>query len=224
MTKLSDQHKRLGILSLEVAIIAQFFILTFILPSLPQFITYKRWINDFVVFILTSTTLYLFLAKLPLYLFEKFGWRLFNKNIDFHGVWNYRHFCYPLSDNDRKYLKEIALKEKRDIIERLKENHGKVFFKQSVFDISVQQGTGILGHSQDSSKTTWRGISVNYDNDGSFVVHFESTLTELKFQGIDTLTVDKWDKNGRPLILVGQTILIAENTNHVLRGEITYSR
>lgn len=181
--------------------------------------------NDFILFVLTSSTLYLFIAKLPLYFYKNIGWKIFNKSIDFQGVWNYKHHCSSLTETDiKKHFKADAVKEQDSVIEKLKENHGKVFFNQSIFGISVQEGTGALGRNEDSSKTTWKGISVNYNREGDFVVHFESILGDIKFKGIDTLTVSERDRKGRPKALTGHSILVPENKNFVFRGQITYYR
>jgi len=221
MDNMVKQYKSLGLFALETSIIAQFYIIIYVIPLVQSNVTSLSWIFKFLTFVFSSTALYLVVAKGPIFWFEKFGWKLFNKNINFNGLWNYEHVCYDLVDNDifTKKGKEQIMK----LIEKLKNNHGQVLIEQDVFEISVKEGAGKLGNEQESPIATWKVNAVDFAKDGTFVYQFTSILGGSKFAGIDTLTVIKRDK-GKPIEMAGETLLMPENNAFVLRGQINLKR
>lgn len=222
MDSIVKQYRAIGLLALEVSIIAQFYILMYAIPLVVSSQSSMSLIIKFIVFILSSTTLYLIVAKGPIYWFEKYGWKLFNRKVDFHGQWEYKHSCHTPSNAE--HFTEEGRAEIDSLIERLKENHGKVIIEQNVFGISVQEGVGRLGEDQSAPITMWTVNSANFKTDGTFVIQFTSRLGGVTFNGIDTLVVQKRDKKGKPTEMTGQTLLRPENKDYVLNGQITYKR
>jgi hypothetical protein len=221
MDSIVKQYKAIGLLALEVSIIAQFYILMYAIPLALSSQTSMSLIIKFIIFILSSTTLYLIVAKGPIYWFEKFGWKLFNRKINFHGQWNYEHCCFPPSNYE--HFTKKGKDEINGLIEKLKDNHGQVIIEQNVFGISVQEGAGCLGKDQSAPIATWSVNSASFGTNGTFVIQFTSKLGGTTFNGIDTLIVQKRHK-GKPVEMKGETLLRPENKDYVLIGQITYKR
>jgi hypothetical protein len=221
MDNLIKQYKKLDLFALQTSIIAQFFIIKYVIPLVQSNVSSLSWIFKFLTFVFTSTALYLLVAKGTIYWFEKIGWKFFNKEINFDGVWNYEHSCYDLLE--RGTFTKKGTEQITKLIEKLKDNHGQVLIKQDVFGISVKEGAGKLGNEQKSPITTWKVNTVDFYKDGTFVYQFTSTLGGTKFAGIDTLTVTKRD-NDKPIEMFGETLLMPENNDFILRGQINLKR
>ena len=221
MDNIVKQYKALGILSLELSIIAQFYILIYVIPFISFNPTSVDLINKFVVFILSSTTLYMIVAKGPLYWFEKVGWKQFNRKFNFHGEWNYLVSFYKPESN--KIFTKEGIGQIKDFLEKLSDNHGRVFIKQTVFGVSTQDGTGFLGKDQSAPITTWKANSASFDEYGTLIVNYTNTLGGIKGVGIDTYTVTKRDR-GKPIEMSGHFVWMPDNTNFIFRGELSFKR
>lgn len=221
MEEMAKHFKAFGFLWLEVAIIAQFFAIQVVFPTLPAQTTQATFFNGLIFFLLANSSLYLLLAGLPLLWFEKAGWKVFHRKVNVAGGWRYAILYYT---PNTQYLKKGGQEKLINLLNRLKDNHGEVWFDQTVFGISVQEGAGYLGQGPDALKATWKGTSVSVTKQGNVVVHFSANLGGIKFNGIDDLTVSKRDKKGQPIEMFGHFLMVPDGTDFVLRGEITYYR
>ena len=222
MENIAKQYKAVGMFWLGIAIMLQFFVIQVVLPFLAQATTAKDSFGSFILFVLTNSGLYLIIAGAPLLWFEKAGWRRLNRRIYLHGKWNYKMTWY---DPPTKHLNRVGQDKLRSLILRLNNNHGEVCITQSLFGISIHEGTGTLGSGPGAPRTTWTGVSVAVSDSGKVIIFFTSNLGGIKFNGVDDLTVSK-RKKGEPIEMVGHCQLIQEpaDSDFVIRGEITYFR
>src|SRR5262245_49410571 len=200
MEDMTKHYKALGLLWLEIAVIAQFFVIQVVFPKLPAQTTQSDFFTSLLFFLLANSSLYLLLAGLPLLWFERAGWKVLHRKVNVKGRWRYAIYYYP---PNTEYLKKVGQGKLLDLINRLKDNHGEVWIDQTVFGISVQEGTGYLGQGPDALKTTWKGTSVSVTKQGNVVIHFSSNLGGIKFNGIDDLTVSKRDTKEQPIEMFG---------------------
>ncbi|MBW9262213.1 MAG: hypothetical protein K1564_11640 [Candidatus Thiodiazotropha sp. (ex. Lucinisca nassula)] len=218
MEEISKQYKMFGLLWLEIAVILQFFIVQVLWPSISQGST-SSFMDSLVFFVLANSTLYIGVAGLPLLWFEKKGWKIFHRQLNISGKWNYKIVYY---EPETKHLRKEGQEQLIKLIDHLTDNHGEVWIRQGVFGVNAQQGVGILGESPNAMKATWKGTSVSVEKDGKVLIYFQANLGGIKFSGLDDLTVCKTDDKQQPVEMFGHFHLLPEGLDFVLRGEVTY--
>lgn len=212
------KYKTIALLLLAVAVTVQFFVVQVVLKS-----PFK---NDFftgsIVFILSNSFLYGGIASVPLYLYEKYLWKIIDRNNNFNGTWEY-YVTYHSVNNDR--LKWLERKRLKELLVDISSHEGKVKIIQSLFNISFVEGNGTVGAGKNTYSGSWSSVTAAIEDKGMIINHFQSKLGVYKFDGVDYLTVAERDnKSQRPTKITGFFKMIPENDDVVLRGQVTYTR
>lgn len=215
---LTKQYKTLAIFLLGTAITVQFLVVQVLCKS--QYAAF--FINGPIGFMLSNSFIYGCIASLPLYLFEKKAWKHANPKIDLDGQWEYEVKYYKPTT---KHLTKKAQHKLIELLNHIQNNHGKVRITQTPFEICFQEGSGsISGENNSSCHATWKGISANVSKEGQVLVHFQSNLGGIRFEGIDDLMISERTNKGRPIEMKGHFRMITEGANVVLAGEVKYLR
>jgi hypothetical protein len=221
MDHLLKQYRWFGLVCLQTAITLQFFMLRHVDAWAEKYLASDSFAAKLLVFLASSSALFLLTAKLPLLWYEHFGWKLLNPRVNIEGIWKYNVVYYT---PDTSLLRREGQEKILNILTHIKDNHGQMWVDQGVFCVSVQEGVGYLGEGPTAYKVTWKGTAVNISSQGTVGLYYTTNHGGVKFNGFDDLVVRRRDKRGSPLELFGHFWMISEGTAFVLRGEITYTR
>src|SRR4051812_22807514 len=118
MEDTAKHYKAFGLLWLEITIIAQFFVIQVVFPTLPAQTAQSSFFNGLLFFLLANSSLYLILAGLPLLWFEKAGWKMLHQKVNIDGRWRYAIYYYP---PNIQYLKKEGQEKLLSLLHRLKD-------------------------------------------------------------------------------------------------------
>jgi hypothetical protein len=221
MEELLKQYRWFSLLCLQTAITLQFFMLRHVDTWAVNFLGSDSYAAKILMFIVSSSALFMLVAQAPLYWYEYFGWKILNPKINIEGRWRYHVVYYK---PETTLLRKEGQEKVANILSHIKDNHGQMWVEQGVYSIVVQEGVGYLGAGPTALMVAWKGTSVTITRQGTVGLYYSTNHGGVKFNGFDDLVVRIRDKRGRPIELFGHFWMIPEGTSFVLRGEVTYRR
>ena len=218
MDKIRSQRKAiLGVL-IGVAIFSHGFVINNILNSLS---VSTDWMK-FLKIILTGGTLYSFIILGPIWLYDKYLWKIINPEYNFEGTWIVKLYkMFPLNE---KHIKSAGFEAIKPYSEMLTENAGEALIRQTPFRLFVQEASGFSQVTQNANISTWNAEIICVNLPGKINVVFDAVPNGDVFSGRDSLTVVSRDSRGRPLILEGNAYHVIPHLDITLKGAIRYER
>ena len=167
----------------------------------------------FFTSIISAGGTYSLIYFVPLWMYETFGWRIRNPNLDFSGTW------------------ELIIEF--DAVERpISEEHNLlppsyrsfVTIKQTIYSAKMIQGHAPQGE-------VWKSSSLDVSDDGEMLMAYEVTRSvasqynlPLHSIGVDKTTVQDHTKFGRPCLMLSHWYHCALPNTALYRGHCTYRR
>lgn len=201
MRRIVLQYKALGATLVTLALIVHYLSVRFLLPP-PGVKSGDSLFEGFLIFVGSGTGIYAALVFVPLWIFEKYLWRLVNARFDFSGRWSYTSEYEP-QETPRKLEKAV------EALHRSLPTHGIVTVIQTPFGIRMVEGIGNARRRRPRINEDWHTTSAAIDeNTGNVITSYkvyrqpprDSDVPSF-VRGIKEITVEERTWMGRPLIL-----------------------
>lgn len=218
MTQILNQRKALLTVLVAAAIAVHYLVFDMVIPKLPG----TTDLSKFVKFLLSGGLLYSLIVFVPLWLYDKFLWRLINPQFDLTGVWEVA--IVDLWPFERKHISAAGVAAIKPFQEMLNKNSGSALIRQSPYGAYVQEATGFSDVTPEAGVATWTAEIICTNLPGKLRVVFESSGESGEFSGRDSLVVNRRDWRGRPTELLGDAFHVIKHLDITIKGAIRYRR
>lgn len=215
MPRLVSQYKSFALKLFGLATICNFLMIQVISPRISPYFSSLGLFGDILFFLLTETSIYLFIFLIPLFLYERLLWKWMNPDIDFSGIWSCEigYDCL-----ERPYGR---FTEKTHVP---KQWSSFVTIQQTPFFIKMIEGIAREGETWHSTaidiveeNTLWMAYQVDreFRNDPNYPV---------MSLGIKKIKILARDKHNRPEIMLGIFYHAAIPNVPLFRGTTKFKR
>lgn len=203
MHDVQRQYRSLFVSLLGVAIVTHFVVIRVVIPSLDP----KSPIG-----FLMQTMIYTSIVVLPLFVFEKWAWKWFNRQIDLTGPWQYSISYVPATNE----------KSLHDFVESLP-REGITEVVQSPFSVRFASGAEPYTDEDGAERVvSWYSTSADFLTDTRLVDSFELRAGNRLFRGVEETTIQR--VRGRPVKTHTQFFMYDTQYRPIASGELFYQR